>query len=152
MKQGVIDKVKALAEEIAADNGVELVNVELLGSGSRKILRVTIDKDGGIGLLDCQTVSRDLEALLDVEDPIPGRYTLEVTSPGIDRPLKTLDDFVRFSGKKARVVTKEGIDEQTFFVGLIEKVEGTDIILKLPKRDITIPFEQIKSARLEIEI
>lgn len=147
----VVDKVTRLAEEVAGENNVELVDIELLGSGRKTILRVTIDREGGIGIDDCRTVSRELESLLDVEDPIVSRYTLEVSSPGIDRPLKKIEDFIRFAGKKVRIVTKDTIDNQTFFIGFIKDVKENDIYIELEKKTVTIPFETVKKATLEIE-
>ncbi len=141
-----------LALEAAEIAGVELVDVELLGQIGRMIVRVTIDSDKGIGIKDCEGVSRQLESLLDVEDPIPGSYTLEVTSPGLDRPLRSLEDFSRFKGRLARVVTREPIENQTFFVGRIETVEGETVGLSLEGgKEVKIPYEFISKARLEIE-
>ena len=150
-KQNVIDRVRSLAEEVTDGVGVELVDVALLGKGAQTILRVTIDREGGISLKDCETTSRDLEALLDVEDPFPGKYTLEVTSAGIDRPLKTIEEFMRFQGKKARIVCTEKIESESFFVGTIQDVQDKIIYLELKKKTVRIPFQIIKKARLEIE-
>ncbi len=150
-KKEVIDKVSKLAEEVADDYGVELVDVELLGSGRKMTLRVTIDAEGGVGLDSCQKVSRELEALLDVEDPISGSYTLEVGSPGLDRPLKKIDDFRRFVGKLAKVVTLDQVDGQNYFVGRIVDVSGDDIKLELEKGEMIINFDNIKKANLEVE-
>lgn len=150
-RQEVIHKITKLAEEIAEDFGVELVDVELLGSGRKSILRVTIDREGGIGLDDCRNVSRQLEALLDVEDPIQGTYTLEVSSPGLDRPLKKINDFVKFKGRKVKLVTKDKIDDQSYFVGTIKDVQDGNIMIDLEKKSISVPFETIKRATLEIE-
>ncbi|UCG78981.1 MAG: ribosome maturation factor RimP [Nitrospirota bacterium] len=150
-KKEVIDKVSKLAEEVADDYGVELVDVELLGSGRKMTLRVTIDAEGGVGLDSCQKVSRELEALLDVEDPISGSYTLEVGSPGLDRPLKKIDDFRRFVGKLAKVVTLDQVDGQNYFVGRIVDISGDDIKLELEKGEMIINFDNIKKANLEVE-
>jgi ribosome maturation factor RimP len=150
-RQEVINKLTMLAEEVAEDNDVELVDVELLGSGRKSILRVFIDREGGVGLDDCRKVSRQLEALLDVEDPIPGSYTLEVSSPGIDRPLKKIEDFVKYKGRKVKIVTKDKIDDQSYFVGTINDVWDSNIMIELKKETISVPFETIKKATLEIE-
>jgi ribosome maturation factor RimP len=148
---GVLDKIRSLARTVTDMNDVELADVELLGSGPRMLLKVTIDKEGGVSLRDCETVSRELEALLDVEDPISGKYTLEVTSPGMDRPLKKIDDFVRFKGKKARIVIEGTIENQSFFIGHISDVRGEEIILDMEKKTVSIPFGMISKAKLEIE-
>ncbi|HDL20946.1 MAG TPA: ribosome maturation factor RimP [Nitrospirae bacterium] len=150
-KKELINKLMLLAESVAEDNGVEAVDVELLGSGRRTILRVTIDKESGVSLKDCQSFSRDFESLLDVEDPIPGNYTLEVTSPGIDRPLKKIEDFVKYNGKKVRIVCRDKIENQSFFQGYIRGIEGQDILVEINGKTVTIPFESIKKASLEIE-
>lgn len=147
----VIDKVRSLAKGVADANGVELVDVKLLGRGSNTILRVFIDREGGISLNDCATVSRDIEALLDVESPITHGYTLEVSSPGIDRPLKKIEDFVRYKGKKARIVIDGLIENQSFFVGYLKEVRGEEILIELEKKTVAIPHGMIKKARLEIE-
>ncbi|RMG68414.1 MAG: ribosome maturation factor RimP [Nitrospirae bacterium] len=146
-------KVLALAEEAAEVAGVEVDDVEILGHPGNMTVRVIIDSEQGITIEDCERVSRQLEALLDIEDPIEGSYNLEVSSPGLDRPLRKIEDFVRFKGRLARVVTKERIDNQTFFVGRIEAVEDGDVVvLKLKKKTVNIPFSLISKARLEIEL
>jgi ribosome maturation factor RimP len=150
-RQEVIHKVTKLAEVIVEDFGVELVDVELLGSGRRSILRVTIDREGGVGLDDCRNVSRQLEAMLDVEDPVQGSYTLEVSSPGIDRPLKKIDDFVKYKGRKVKLVTKDKIENQSYFVGTIIDVQDSNVLIDLEKKSISVPFQSIKRATLEIE-
>jgi ribosome maturation factor RimP len=148
----VVEKVWSLAEETALVLGVEVDDVELLGEGRRKLLRVTIDKEGGVTLEDCGAFSRDFGALLDVEDPLEGAYTLEVSSPGLDRPLRRLKDFVKYKGKLVRVATKRKVDGKNFLVGRIEAVEGDRIVLVDGKKRLDIPFEDISKARLEIEL
>ncbi|VAX30564.1 Bacterial ribosome SSU maturation protein RimP [hydrothermal vent metagenome] len=144
-------KVMELATEATEIAGVELFDVELLGQRGKMIVRVTIDNEQGIGIKDCERVSRQLEALLDVEDPIQGSYTLEVTTPGLDRPLRNIEDFERFKGRLARVVTTERIDNQTFFVGRIKSVKGDRIVLELDNKEVEIPYKIVSKARLEIE-
>lgn len=167
----VRNKIYELASRTAEDEGLELVGIDL-GRAKKMMLRVVIDKEGGVTVGDCEKMSRGLEALLDVEDLIKGPYMLEVSSPGIDRPLKTQRDFEKSLGKLARVVTVDKIDDSTFFVGrIIDTGEGW-IRLKLeetgaggafPKKkgagrgkqegkDIFIPLEKISKARLEIEM
>lgn len=97
-------------------------------------------------------MSRQLEALLDIEDPIEGSYNLEVSSPGLDRPLRKIEDFIRFKGRLARVITRQRIDNQTFFVGRIEEVQDDIVLLRLKNRSVSIPYALISKARLEIEI
>ncbi|MDA8433280.1 MAG: ribosome maturation factor RimP [Nitrospiraceae bacterium] len=146
-------KIAALAESVAGEYGVEVVDVEIAGSLRRPTLRLFIEKSGGVTLEDCERVSRAMSAVLDVEDPIKSAYVLEVSSPGLERPLKKLKDFEASVGKVARIITRESIDMQNFFVGRITEVSGTTIILTM-KNDtkMTIPLEQIAKARLEIEL
>lgn len=149
IKQKIFDIAKGVAE----DEGFELVNVDLVG-GKKLLLRITIDKEGGISINDCERMSRSIESILDVEDLIQVPYTLEVSSPGIDRPLIKQSDYKRNINRLIRVVTKEKINNQTFFIGrLIDVGEGW-IRIKLEKKngkDIFIPMDKISSAKLEIE-
>ena len=153
MDKNVEASVRALAAQVAADYGYELLDVYLLGGGKRTLLRVVIDKEGGVTLGDCELFSRRFEALLDVEDPIAGSYTLEVSSPGLDRPLRNIDDFRKSVGKLVRVVTKEKIENRTFFLGRLSGVDGDVIRLSLPdvKEDVVIPITMVAKAKLEIE-
>ena len=154
MDKNVGQKIQTLATQVADDCGYELVEVRLLGKGKRTLLRVSIDKGGGITLNDCEVFSRRLEALLDVEDPIAGTYTLEVSSPGLDRPLKDLNDFKRNIGKLVRIVTRENINNQSFFLGRLEGVNGDSIRLSISegKKEIIIPLTTVTKAKLEIEL
>ncbi|HSW64525.1 MAG TPA: ribosome maturation factor RimP [Dissulfurispiraceae bacterium] len=166
------ERVRELAAQAADDLQLELVSADFIGRGRRSLVRIVIDKDGGVTISDCEKMSRALEALLDVEDPIPGAYMIEVGSPGLDRPLATQRDFEKSVGKLARIVTSEQIANQTFFVGRITDVgEGWVRIMpeqraggkptRSPKRagsvrgeqpeDIFIPLVKITKARLEIE-
>ncbi|MBI5641237.1 MAG: ribosome maturation factor RimP [Nitrospirae bacterium] len=145
-------KLLNLAGSIAGQQAVSVVDIELAGSMRRLIVKIFIDKAGGVTLEDCERFSRALSAVLDVEDPIRTAYVLEVSSPGLDRPLKSLKDFEASIGKLARVVTKEGINGQTFFIGRIRRVEDGVVTLALEKEAETdIPYDKISKARLEIE-
>jgi len=150
----VKQKVYNIAFQTAEDLGLELVSVDLLAKGKRFLLRVFVDKEGGVTIMDCERMSRSLEALLDVEDPIKGPYVLEVSSPGLDRPLVKQRDFDRSVGKLVRIVSSEKIDNQTFFVGRIIDVGEGWIRLKIEKKngkDIYIPLDKISRANLEVE-
>jgi len=143
---GLIDPVVKAA-------GVELDDIEVGKMKGKILLRVYIDREGGVTIDDCELVSREIEAVLDVEDPIPYSYVLEVSSPGLDRPLKKPKDFKRFSGKKVRLVTKEPVEKQNFFIGEIEFASDDNVVILLPRdRKITIPYENISRARLEVEV
>lgn len=154
MGKNVEQVLADLATQVADEYGYELVRVDLLGRGRRAVLRVFIDKEEGITLHDCEVYSRSFETLLDVEDPLAGPYTLEVSSPGLDRPLKNLNDFRRSIGKLVRIVTKEKISSKSFFVGRLTAVN--DDVLRLAISDsgkeIDLPLASITKARLEIEL
>ena len=150
--ENIKDRLSVLADSVASEYGVGIADIELTGSLRRPTLRIFIDKEGGITLDDCEKFSRAFSAVLDVEDPIRVPYVLEVSSPGLDRPLKRLRDFEMNIGKLARVVTKESIENQNFFVGRIKEVKGDSIILVIESdREIDIPFGKVSKARLEIE-
>ena len=119
----------------------------------KALLRVFIDKESGITIGECEQVSREIEAVLDVEDPIPYSYVLEVSSPGLDRPLKNKKDFKRYSGNIVRVVTHDPVEGETFFVGKLVEAGDDEVALLLPKdRRITIRYDNISRARLEVEV
>jgi ribosome maturation factor RimP len=148
----VEDRVMELARQVAEGQGVTAEDVQLLGRGRRTLLRVTIDKEGGVTLDDCEAFSRDIEALLDVEDPMGGPYTLEVSSPGLDRPLRNINDFRKNTGKLARVITRQKIDNQSFFVGRIAGVDDKRVRLLVGDREVEILLVDISRARLEVEM
>lgn len=148
----VEDRVMELARQVAEGQGVTAEDVQLLGRGRRTLLRVTIDKEGGVTLDDCEAFSRDIEALLDVEDPMGGPYTLEVSSPGLDRPLRNINDFRKNIGKLARVITRQKIDNQSFFVGRIAGVDDKRVRLLVGDREVEILLVDISRARLEVEM
>src|SRR5580693_1200823 len=106
-REEIISKIAAIAEQAAAPAGIEIVEVELKGSGRNHLLRIYIDKPEGVTHADCELVSREVGAALDLEDPIPGTYDLEVSSPGLERKLGKWQDWRRFEGKKVKVVLKE---------------------------------------------
>lgn len=145
-------RIKKLIEPVVNNMGVTLEDIELTRMGGKFLLRIFIDKAGGVTLNDCEQVSREVEAHLDVEDPIPYSYILEVSSPGMDRPLKKQEDFKRFCGRMARIVISHPIENQTFFIGEILETGDSEMVLLLPKdRKVTIPYKDISRARLEVE-
>jgi len=147
------NRLTGLIDPIVRAAGVELDDIEILKMKGKILLRVYIDKEGGVTIDDCELVSRDFEAVLDVEDPIPYSYVLEVSSPGLDRPLKKPNDFRRFSGKKVRLVTKAAVEKQNFFVGEIGLATDDTVVLLLPNdKKIAIPYDNISRARLEVEV
>ena len=147
------EKVRVLIEPIIEDLGMGLDDIELSMMGGKALLRIFIDREQGVTIDDCEEASHAIEAVLDVEDPIPYTYVLEVSSPGLDRPLRTPGDFKRFTGSNARVVTHEPIGKQTFFVGIITEAGDDGIVLMLPKeKKVAIPYNNISRARLEVEV
>lgn len=146
-------RIRSLAQPVVEGLGMELVDVAIVTDHGRRVLRVTIDKPGGITVDDCGDVSRELGTILDVEDPIPQSYSLEVSSPGLDRPLLSEKDFIRFSGKKARIKTREAIEGRKNFKGTIDAVtEGRVRVTDFDGKVFEIPFPIIEMARLEIEL
>lgn len=126
----------------------ELWGVEYITGGPKKILRVYIDTDKGVTLEDCEKVSRQLSAMMDVEDPIAGEYTLEVSSPGMDRPLYTLEQYQRFVGNVAAVKLRIAFDGRRKFKGVINGVEDNDVVLVVDNEEYLLPIESIERANI----
>src|SRR5207249_1114070 len=149
----VLERVREMAGRILNYAGMELVHLELKRGPGGCILRLFIDKEGGVTLDDCSMISRQLSAQLDVEDPIEPRYTLEVSSPGLDRPLFSERDYARFAGRRVRVSTFAPIDGRRNFVGRLEGLVDGAVRLTLEgDREVAIPHQQVAKARLEVEI
>jgi len=147
------EKATELAESLAGSHGVKVLDVEIVGSVTRPQVRVFIDRDGGVTLDECAAFSRALSALFDVEDPIPTSYTLEVSSPGLDRPLKKMKHFEQSIGKLAKVVLKQKVDGEHVHIGRIMEVRGGVITLRTEEgKEVLVPFDIISRARLEIEL
>jgi len=151
-KEEILEKVRTIAAPLAAAEGLELVDVELAGAGGHPTLRLYIDKAGGVSLDDCTQVSRALSAALDVEDPIEGSYELEVSSPGLDRPLRTREHFERFAGEQVRVKTfgpLEDAGSRKTFVGRLQGMEGDSVIVEAEGAVFRIPHKLVAKANLE---
>ena len=132
---------------------MELVDVELVPSGRRWLLRIYIDKEGGVSIADCEKVSRELDRILDVEDFIDHPYALEVSSPGLTRPLKRARDFERHTGRTVRIVTRSPVDGKNDLRGEIVGVAGENVEVKTGGDVVhTIPLHDIKKANLEFEL
>ena len=128
--------------------GFELVRIRLMG-GKRILLQIMAERpEGGIEVDDCADISRAVSALLDVEDPISGEYTLEVSSPGIDRPLTRLKDFERYEGYEARLETSELIEGRKRFKGILAGVEGGEILIEIDEGTIGLDFDWLVDAKL----
>jgi ribosome maturation factor RimP len=155
-----LERIRAAAERVTAAHGLDLFDLQLSRESQGLVVRVTIDRPGpastpedSVGIEDCASVSRELSTILDVEDPLDQPYTLEVSSPGLDRPLRHADDFRRFAGRQARVVTDEPVQGQSFFSGRIEAVEGDDIVLAVGHKGKRqrVPLGRIRRAQLDVE-
>jgi ribosome maturation factor RimP len=151
----VVESVRAIATPIVRSLGLELVDVESSGQGSRMVLRVFIDKPGGVTLSDCEQIHHSLGHALDLEDPIPHAYTLEVSSPGLDRPFKVREDYRRSLGKTVRLKLKHPHQGQWRLVGRLvnESDAGVTVVLARAKsqQNINLEWEAIAEGRLEIE-
>src|SRR5438876_7674138 len=132
----VMDQVRAVAARVVESYGLEVFDVQYRREASGMVLRLQIDRPGpaataeeSVSVEDCARVSRDLSAVLDVEDVVPTAYTLEVSSPGLDRPLRRPDDYRRFAGRRAKVVMRERVDGQGFFKGRLGGVDGAEVVI-----------------------
>jgi ribosome maturation factor RimP len=152
LKSRVEAQVATLVEPYIEEQGLELVDVEYVREGAHWYLRVYIDKEGGIELDDCSTVSRIVSAKLDQADPISQAYMLEVSSPGLERPLKKEQDFERFKGSLVTVNTTVAFQGYTEFTGNLVGLEDNQIILEFENERISIPRDQVKKARLAIAL
>lgn len=152
MQDDILARIGPTVNRIVEFAGLELVHLEFRREGVGLVLRLYIDKEGGVGLADCAQVSRQVSAQLDVDDLIQSRYTLEVSSPGPDRPLTHDRDFERFAGHRARVTTHAPIDGQKNFIGRLEGLEAGSVRLVLEDgRTVAIPRDRIARARLHEE-
>jgi ribosome maturation factor RimP len=151
----VVSRIEAIAEQVAAAQNIEIVEVELKGSGRSHLLRIYIDKPEGVTHADCEFVSRGVSEALDLEDPLPGSYDLEVSSPGVERKLGKWKDWERFTGKKVKValkVTQQDPAEVKNLDGRIVQVADKTITLEVATgRQVTFPFDQVDHASLKFE-
>lgn len=146
-------KVRDFAASIAEKNGLELVHVEFSGFGKKASVRIFIDKEGGITHDDCSVVSQELEKRLDAADLVPGRYILEVSSPGIERGLYSPSDFEKFAGEAAKIKTHSPLNGQRNFRGKIDSVEDDEILFRDRTSGLVrIPAEAISKANLEFDL
>jgi ribosome maturation factor RimP len=131
-----IERVQQIAERVAASSGLELVEVEFRGGGKSRMLRIFIDKPGGVTHEDCAHLSREVSTILDVEDVVPGSYLLEVSSPGLDRKLSRPADFERFTGSRVKIMTREPVNGNRHFDGRLQSFQDGRLTLELtvPKK------------------
>lgn len=149
-KERLEDKLTALLQPVIINSGYELVELAIVRAPGGITLRIMLDKPEGVTLSDCEKISRLAGDILDAHDPISSHYILEVSSPGINRPLKKQADFERFVGQKAMIETKTPISNRKRYKGLLTGVDGENVIISVDGVDHYIPLEQIRKARLDI--
>jgi ribosome maturation factor RimP len=142
------ERLIALIEPVLARLGYELVELEYAAGRSQAVVRIFIDLPAGVTVDDCERVSREVAALLDVDDPIPTAYTLEVSSPGFDRVLRTPAHFERFVGSRVFVELKAPREGRRRYTGTLQAVSATGVELEVDKQKVEIPFDEIGKARL----
>ena len=153
MKNLIEEKVREAAVRVTEENNLELVRAEVAGSGKKLVVRVFIDKEGGVMHEDCSAVSRELEKIFDAEDFIPAAYTLEVSSPGLERELYSLKDFEKFAGSLAKVKLNAAIDGQKNFRGRIVGIENDEIVFDDKIRGTArFSYGAVAKANLEIDL
>jgi len=151
MNQAMEHQIELLVEPIVKEKGLELVNVEYIREGAHWYLRLYIDKDGGVDMDDCSVISHMVSEMLDQNNPIPQAYMLEVSSPGLERPLKKDEDFIRFQGSLVTVHTTSPFQGYKEFSGNLVGVINDEIVLEYESKRIAIPRTLAKRTHLAIE-
>ena len=154
-----LERIRAIAERVAASRGLEIWDVQSRREATGHVVRVFIDRPGpaatpeeSVSIEDCEQVNREISTILDVEDPLQFAYTLEVSSPGLDRPLRDAGDYRRFAGRLAKVVVREAVDNQKAFEGRLRGVEDNAVLLEASNgRMHRLPLTLITRGRLEVE-
>jgi ribosome maturation factor RimP len=152
-REAVIEKVHEIAERVGASQGIEIVEVQLVGGGRNRVLRIFIDKPAGVSHGDCEYISHQVGTILDVEEVIPGAgYTLEVSSPGVERKLSKPREFERFVGEKVKVVLRQPVENQRHLTGTLKSfAEGVITLEPEPGKSVQFPLEQVEKANLKFE-
>ncbi|QPJ62673.1 MAG: ribosome maturation factor RimP [Candidatus Nitronauta litoralis] len=151
-KGSVVQTVESLVLPVLKDLGLELVDIEYRREGKGWVLRIFIDKEGGITVNDCTMVSHQVGDLIDIDDLIPNAYCLEVSSPGLDRPLKKEQDFIKYKERRIQLNTFAPIDTRRNFQGTIKDFREGVLFLESQGVPLEIPLDNIAKAKLEIEI
>jgi len=154
-----LESIRAIAERVARARGLEVWDIQSRREATGHVVRVFIDRPGpaatpdeSVSVEDCAEVNRELSTILDVEDPLPFAYTLEVSSPGLDRPLRSAGDYARFTGRLAKVVVSEAVNNQKAFEGRLRGVDHDDVLLEASNgRMHRLPLRLITRGRLEVE-
>ncbi len=147
-----LDRVREIAERVAASSGLEVVEVELRGGGKARMLRIVIDKPAGVTHEDCASLSREVSTILDVEDAISGSYTLEVSSPGLDRKLIRPVDYERFIGSRVKLTTRDPVNGNRYFEGRLESFQDGRLTLDLSAARKKFRPASDAAQKLEIEL
>jgi ribosome maturation factor RimP len=151
-KEIVVERVREIAERVAASEGIEIVDIELLGGGNFRVLRIFIDKPEGVSHADCEFISKDVGTILDVEDVMPGSYTLEVSSPGVERKLSKPRDFERFTGQKVKIKLRDPLENQRNWEGTLAGFsDGIITIEPAPGKTLSFSLDQVEKANLKFE-
>lgn len=150
-KTNVASQIEVLIRPVIEEINLELVDVEFVKEGAQWYLRVYIDKPEGVGLDDCQAVSEKIDIILDEKDPISQSYILEVSSPGIERPLKKADDYLRFAGRLISVNTYAPLNGSKNITGQLIGLEDSKVVIVVDGEQISIPIDKIASAKLVVE-
>ena len=154
-----LDTIRTIAERVAQARGLEVWDIQSRREATGHVVRVFIDRPGpaatpdeSVSVEDCAEVNRELSTILDVEDPLPFAYTLEISSPGLNRPLRSDGDYTRFAGRLAKIVVSEAVDNQKAFEGRLRGVENDTVLLEAPNgRMHRLPLKLITRGRLEVE-
>ncbi|HHV63515.1 MAG TPA: ribosome maturation factor RimP [Peptococcaceae bacterium] len=151
MSKSVLKQVKKIVEPIIAEMNLELVDVEYVKEGAHWYLRIYIDKDGGVDIDDCAAVSHKIDEALERVDLIPQAYMLEVSSPGIERPLKKREDYEKYRGELISVYSTQPFEGYTCFTGYLKGLEDNKVVLEYEGQQIAIPLELVEKAHLTFE-
>ena len=151
-REEIVDRVRQLADSLLTQGGLELVEVEFRREARGWVLRLYVDKEGGIRVDDCAEVSREMGRILDVEDFISDPYTLEVSSPGLTRFLRNERDFIKYRNRRVKVTTREPIGNRRQWKGRIRGVEGDRVELEVDGELFQIPLSNVAKANLEMEL
>jgi ribosome maturation factor RimP len=152
-RDAIAGRITEIVERVVHPEGLEVVEVQVLGGGKARLVRIYIDRLAGVTHADCELVSRQVGAVLDAEDVVPGGgYTLEVSSPGIERKLSKPGDFQRFLGKKAKVVLREPVENQRSWIGTLAALDGNVVTLESsPGKSVQFALDQVEKANLKFD-
>lgn len=151
MSKSVLNKVREITEPLVTELGLELVDVEYVKEGTHWYLRIYIDKDGGVDIDDCSAVSHKVSEVLDRENLIPQAYMLEVSSPGIERPLRKKEDYDKYRGELVSVYSTESIQGYKRFTGNLKGLIDNNVVLEFDGQEIAIPYDLVERAHITFE-